>query len=291
MGAPSVATVRDYVTLLKPGVMSLVVFTAAVGMWIAPGSLHPVLQGMVLIAVALGSGAGGAINMWYDRDIDAIMRRTQNRPIPAGRIAADDALCFGLILAVLAVCLLGLATNWVAAGWLTFAIWFYAVFYTMILKRHTPQNIVIGGAAGALPPVIGWAAVTGSVLAWQPWWLFALTFFWTPPHFWALALYKSEDYRKAGIPMLPVVAGEAATKRAILVYTLVLAALALAPVAWAGVGMWYAVPALLLNAVFLWHAVRVYRSDNPRHALSMFLFSMLYLFALTALVCVDVLLG
>ncbi|MBT5108799.1 MAG: protoheme IX farnesyltransferase [Rhodospirillaceae bacterium] len=266
--------------------MSLVVFTGVAGLLAAPGTLHPVLAVVAVLCIAIGSGAAGAINMWYDRDIDAIMSRTTTRPIPQGRIAPDDALCFGVVLAVGSVMVMGLAVNYVAAGLLALAILFYVFVYTMWLKRRTPQNIVIGGAAGAFPPMIGWAAVTGDVglggLA-----LFALIFFWTPPHFWALALYRSGDYEKAGVPMLPVVAGPVETKKQILLYTVLLVPLALGPV-WVGAAGWlYGVPALVLSLAFLGFAVAVWRDDSDLAAKRMFGFSILYLFALFTFLIVD----
>ncbi len=282
---PQAASLRDYFTLLKPGVMALVVFTGAVGMWMAPGHLHPFLQLLTILSIALGSGAGAAINMWYDRDIDAIMKRTANRPIPAGRIAADDALFLGLSLSVLSVGLLALSVNLQAAGWLAFAIFFYAVIYTMLLKRSTPQNIVIGGAAGAFPAVIGWVAVSAAP-AWMPWVMFAIVFLWTPPHFWALALYRHDDYRRANVPMLPVTAGPRATKAQILLYTVLLIAVSLAPLAF-GSGMAYGIVAALLGGNFLRLAIRVARSDVPRDAMQLFGFSILYLFALFAALLAD----
>src|SRR5271170_3974291 len=213
--------VRDWIALLKPRVMSLVVFSGLIGLLVAPGHLHPVLAFTAVLCIAVGAGACGAINMWYDRDIDALMRRTRNRPIPAGRIAPGEALGFGITLAVASVIVMGLAVNLTAAALLALSICFYVFVYTMWLKRRTPQNIVIGGAAGAFPAVIGWAAVTGSVDL-VPLILFAIVFFWTPPHFWSLALYANDDYRRANVPMLPVVAGAKETRRQILVYTLVL---------------------------------------------------------------------
>ena len=201
------ARVEDYLALLKPRVMSLVVFTALVGMLVAPGGINPFIGLIAIACIAIGAGASGALNMWYDADIDAVMSRTQNRPIPAGRMTRGEALAFGLILSVFSVTLLGLATNWVAGAFLAFTIFFYVVVYTMWLKRSTPQNIVIGGAAGAFPPMVGWAAVTGT-LSWESFALFLIIFLWTPPHFWALALYKQGDYGAAGIPMMPNVAGE-----------------------------------------------------------------------------------
>lgn len=279
------ASLRDYFTLLKPGVMSLVVFTGAAGMWMAPDHLHPFLQLITILCIALGSGAGAALNMWYDRDIDAIMNRTQKRPIPGGRVAADDALALGLMLSVASVALLALAVNWQAAAWLAFAIFFYAIIYTMLLKRATPQNIVIGGLAGALPALIGWLAVTPQMDL-MPWLMVAIVFFWTPPHFWALALYRHSDYALAQIPMLPVTAGLATTKRQILVYTVVLVAVSLLPVA-IGAGYLYGVGAALLGANFLRHALIVLRTQEPKKAMKMFGYSIIYLFALFALLVAD----
>ena len=210
-------SVGHFWSLLKPRVMSLVVFTGFAGMYVAPGSLHPLLFAIALFAIAAGAGASGAINQWYDRDIDAVMSRTKNRPIPAGFMAPAEALTLGLVVSALSVLLLGLATNWLAASLLAFTIFFYAVVYTVWLKRRTPQNIVIGGAAGAFPPMIGWTAVTGT-LSIEPLLLFAIIFMWTPPHFWALALVKNEDYTRAKIPMLPVVSGAVETRRQIVIY-------------------------------------------------------------------------
>jgi protoheme IX farnesyltransferase len=280
------ARVGDYAALLKPRVMSLVVFTGFVGLHLAPGHLHPVLAAVAVLCIAVGAGASGAINMWYDRDIDALMSRTANRPIPAGRMAPGDALGFGCFLAATSVVLMGLAINWVAAALLATTIGFYVFVYTIWLKRRTPQNIVIGGAAGALPPIVGWAAATGEVapaaLA-----LFALIFFWTPPHFWALALYRAADYAKAGVPMLPVVAGARATKRQMLVYTLVLWPCALAPYLLGVAGALYAGAALALSAAFTGLALKVWLDPTQRSAKQMFGFSILYLFLLFALLLID----
>jgi protoheme IX farnesyltransferase len=281
--------VGDFVQLLKPRVMSLVVFTGLVGLVIAPGALHPVLSIVAILCIAVGSGAAGAINMWYDRDIDAIMERTANRPIPAGRVDPDDALVFGGLLSLFSVGLLGLATNWVAGGLLAAAILFYVFVYTMWLKRRTPQNIVIGGAAGAFPPLIGWAAVTGDVAA-MPLVLFAIIFFWTPPHFWALALFRSGDYARAGIPMLPVVAGRRTTKAQMLAYTILLLPLSVSPYFLGATGMIYAVGAALLGVLFIVSAVRVWHEPDAagdRRAKQMFGFSILYLFLLFALLLAD----
>jgi len=281
------ATLRDYFSLLKPGVMTLVVFTGAVGMILAPGDMHPLLQIMTVLCIALGSGAGGAINMWYDSDIDAIMKRTSSRPVPAGRIAADDALVMGLGLSVLSVSLLGLVANWLAAGILGFAIFFYVVVYTMWLKRSTSQNIVIGGAAGAFPPVIGWAAVTGNV-ALEPLILFLIIFLWTPPHFWALALYRHDDYAKAKIPMLPVTAGERATKRQIVFYSILLVASSLLPWALASHGVVYLAIAIPAGIRFMYLALNVRQSSDPRDAMRLFGWSILYLFILFSGLLLDI---
>src|SRR5262245_54778540 len=255
---PSRAEVRDFVTLLKPRVMSLVVFTALVGIVLAPGELHPALAAISLLCIAIGAGASGALNMWWDADIDAVMTRTRGRPVPAGRMQPGEALAFGLVLSGFSVVTLYLAANWQAAALLAFTIFFYVVIYSMWLKRSTAQNIVIGGAAGAFPPMVGWAVVTGSVSV-ESITLFLIIFFWTPPHFWALALVKCEDYAKAGVPMLPVVAGEDETRRQILIYSLILVPLGLAPFFLGFGGMVYGAAAFLMGAMFLILAVRVFR--------------------------------
>ena len=279
-------TVGDYIALLKPRVMSLVIFTAFVGYVLAPGALHPVLGAIAILAVAVGAGASGAINMWYDRDIDAVMARTKGRPIPAGRVNADEALAFGVVLSIGSVVVMGLAVNWLAAGLLALTIGYYVFFYTMWLKRRTPQNIVVGGAAGAFPPMIGWAAATGAVSI-ESLVLFAIIFMWTPPHFWALALYRSGDYRAAGVPMLPVVAGRAETRRQIVIYSVLLAPLGVAPW-WLGfAGPLFGSVAAVLGGVFLLGAVRVWRDDQERHCRQLFGFSILYLFAIFAILLVD----
>jgi heme o synthase len=279
---------QDFIALLKPRVMSLVVFTALVGLVLAPGAIHPVIAFIAIFAIAVGAGASGALNMWYDADIDALMQRTVNRPIPAGRVSAEEARAFGLFLSVFSVMVLGLATNWVAAGLLAFTIFFYVVIYTMGLKRRTTQNIVIGGVAGALPPVVGWAAVTGSI---EPVILFAIIFLWTPPHFWALALVKSEDYGRAGVPMLPNVAGEAHTRLSILLYTLILVPFGYLP-AWLGFGgTAYAATAILGGVAMLWWALDIYRARNPeplrKACWRMFGGSIAYLFALFAALLLE----
>ena len=283
-------SVADYFALLKPRVMSLVVFTAFVGLTLAPGSLHPWLATVALLAIAVGAGAAGALNMWYDADIDALMARTAQRPVPTGSILPGEALGFGVTLALGAIMVLGVYVNWAASALLAFTILFYAVVYTMWLKRSTPQNIVIGGAAGAFPPMIGWAAVTGGVDLGSIS-LFLVIFLWTPPHFWALALLRSRDYERAGVPMLPVVAGGDATRRQILVYSVLLVASSLLPVAVGIAGPLYAVAASLLGAVFLWCAGAVYRHRSSQPAATaarrLFGFSLVYLFAIFATLLVE----
>jgi len=287
-------TAGDYFALLKPRVMSLVVFTAFVGIVAAPGTLHPLLALVALLAIAVGAGASGALNMWYDADIDARMRRTRSRPVPRGAILPGEALGFGGFLAVASVIALGLFANLVAAALLAFTIFFYAVIYTMWLKRRTPQNIVIGGAAGALPPMIGWAAVTGTIdpgaIS-----LFLIIFIWTPPHFWALALFREDDYAKAGVPMLPNVAGPDETRRQILLYTLVLLPLTFLPAVLGVTGILYVAGVALLSAVFVYYAVKVYRLREGVAATGackkLFGFSILWLFLVFALIPLERLLG
>ena len=284
---PSIAGVGDYIELMKPRVMSLVVFTAFVGLVLAPVHMHPVIAFTALLCIAVGAGAAGALNMWYDADIDARMARTAGRPIPAGRLARGEALAFGLTLAGFSVVVLGLLVNVLAAILLAATIGFYVGIYTVWLKRLTPQNIVIGGAAGALPPVIGWTAATGGIAV-EPLVLFLIVFLWTPPHFWALSLYRADDYARAGVPMLPVVAGAAETRRQILYYTVVLAPVAVAPWLLGYAGALYGVAAVLAGAALIGLAVRV-RGEAHGHAASkqMFGFSILYLFLLFAILLVD----
>jgi heme o synthase len=284
---PSIAGVGDYLELMKPRVMSLAVFTALVGLVIAPIHLHPVIAFTALVCIAVGAGAAGALNMWYDADIDALMERTAARPVPAGRIAPGEALAFGATLAVGSVVVLGLLVNVIAAALLAVSIGFYVFVYTMWLKRSTPQNIVIGGAAGALPPMIGWAAATGRVGV-EPMLLFLIIFFWTPPHFWALALFRSEDYARAGVPMLPVVAGEAATRRQILFYALILAPLGAAPWFLGYASVVYGIVAVAAGAAIVALAFRLHAERNGYAASKrMFAFSILYLFLLFAMLLVD----
>jgi protoheme IX farnesyltransferase len=280
------ASLRDFFLLLKPRVMTLVVFTAFVGLILAPGGPHPLLAAVAVLCIAIGAGAAGAINMWYDRDIDAIMSRTSGRPIPAGRMDPDTALSFGLVLSFFSVLLMGLALNWLAAGLLAFASAFYVLVYTMWLKRRTPQNIVIGGAAGAFPPMIGWAAATGE-LGLEALVLFLIIFAWTPPHFWALSLYREGDYAKAGVPMLPVVAGLPSTRRHIFAYTVVLAAVSLAPWYLGFAGNLFGFAALALNARFLWLAGRILREGDKGPAGRTFGYSILYLFLIFAFLVID----
>ena len=283
-------SVEDYFALLKPRVMSLVIFTALVGIVAAPGAIHPWIAAVALLMIAIGAGASGALNMWYDADIDAAMKRTAARPVPRGAILPGEALGFGLALAVFSVIGLGLLVNVASAALLAFTIFFYAVIYTMWLKRSTPYNIVIGGAAGAFPPMIGWAAVTGTVDLGSIS-LFLIIFMWTPPHFWALALWREGDYAKAGIPMLPNVAGQAETRRQILIYSLILMPLTYAPVALGIAGLIYAVAATMLNAVFLYYAVQVYRLrvGKPADAAckKLFAYSILWLFLIFAVILVE----
>ena len=304
---PLPAEWQDFFALTKPRVMTLVVFTGACGMFAAPGHLHPILAITAILCIALGAGAAAALNQWYEADIDALMRRTANRPLPAGRMDRQSALHFGVGLSFFSVLLMGLATNWLAAAILAVSILFYVLVYTVWLKRRTPQNIVIGGAAGAFPPMIGWAAVTGDVSL-DSVILFLIIFMWTPPHFWALALYRASDYQNAGVPMLPVVAGPVETRRQILIYSLLLAPLCVAP-AFTGLGgAAYLAVSGLGGAVFVLLAWRVFRSragDAPDDrndglydvkaqaaaARNLFAFSILYLTLLFATLLVERLAG
>jgi protoheme IX farnesyltransferase len=274
------ARVEDYFALLKPRVMSLVVFTAIIGLLLAPGGINPVVGFIAILCIAIGAGGSGALNMWYDADIDRVMSRTANRPIPAGRVSREEALTLGLVCSGFSVMILGLATNWVAAALLAFTIFFYAVVYTMWLKRSTPQNIVIGGAAGAFPPMIGWAAVSGDITL-PSIVLFLIIFLWTPPHFWALALYKQGDYGAAGIPMLPNVRGEQATKVQILAYSVILVATSLIP-SFIGMSGWlYTAVAAVTGISFVYLALRLFRTVEAtamkKVARSLFTYSLSYL--------------
>jgi len=280
--------VADFFALLKPRVMSLVVFTGFAGMWVAPGfsTMHPLLAAVAMLCLAIGAGAAGAANMWYDRDIDAVMKRTAARPLPRGKISADEALTFAIVLSVLAVMTMGVAINWVAAGLLAFANIFYVVIYTMWLKRRTPHNIVIGGAAGAFPPMIGWAAVTGTVSL-ESIILFAIIFMWTPPHFWALSLFANEDYKRAKIPMLPVTAGADHTRVQMLAYCFILLPLSVLPSLLGFAGPIYGVVAAMLGTFFLYTALRVWLDKTEKSARLMFGYSIFYLFALFLALMID----
>ena len=282
--------VRDFIALMKPRVMSLVVFTGLTGLVAAPGHLHPFLAAIAILCIAVGAGASGALNMWYDADIDGRMARTAARPIPRGRLSADEALTFGAVLSVCSVLTLGVIVNWVAAALLALTIGYYLFVYTMWLKRRTPQNIVIGGAAGAFPPMIGWAAVTGTV-SMESILLFLIIFMWTPPHFWALALYRVRDYERVGVPMLPVVSGLDETRRQIMIYSLLLVPLAVTP-AFVGLGgLVYAVSSTVLGGIFLALAFKVWRvregAAADKAAKALFGFSILYLFLLFAVLLVE----
>jgi protoheme IX farnesyltransferase len=289
------ATASDWLALLKPRVMTLVVYSGAVGLVVAPVHMNPILALTAILCIAVGAGAAGAINMWYDRDIDAVMRRTASRPVAAGRIEPASALGFGVVLAVGSVLLMAVVANLVAAGILLLSIAFYVFIYTMWLKRLTPQNIVIGGAAGAFPPLLGWAAATGSISV-LPVLMFAIIFFWTPPHFWSLSLYASEDYKRAGVPMLPVVKGARHTRVAVFVYTLILLLVSLVPY-WLGLaGRFYGASALALGGAFVYYAWAVLRDRQDRLGVSLsedaparkaFKYSLLYLFILFGALAID----
>lgn len=282
------ASISDYYALLKPRVMSLVVFSGFVGLWLAPGriDMHPFVAFIAIAALALGSGAAGAFNMWFERDVDAKMNRTKNRPIPKGIICADNALGFSIFATMVSLMMMGLATNWVAAGIMGFASFFYVVVYTIWLKPRTPQNIVIGGAAGAFPPMIGWAAVTGDITLY-PVILFAIIFIWTPPHFWALALFANEDYKRANIPMMPVMKGERYTKIQMLIYTILLFPLTLAPWLMGYAGLVYGVSAIILSGVFIITAILTLKDKTHASAKKMFGYSVFYLFALFGALVLD----
>ena len=292
--AVSEASVSDYVALMKPRVMSLVVFTAFVGLMVAPGHFHPVLCFAALLCIAIGAGAAGALNMWFDADVDAVMSRTARRPIPAGRVMPQEALAFGMTLAFGSVAVLGLVANWLAAALLAFTIFFYVAIYTMRLKRATPQNIVIGGAAGAFPPMIGWAAASGTI-GLESVLLFLIIFFWTPPHFWALSLWRAEDYARAGIPMLPVVAGYSETRRQILLYSMVLAPVGALPWLLGYSGPLYGATAILAGAAMVWLSIRIKilgdADEGDRAAKRLFGVSILYLFVLFTALLIDDRLG
>ena len=273
------SSVAAFFALMKPRVMSLVIFTGFAGMYLAPVDMHQVLAAISLFAIAAGAGASGAINQWYDRDMDALMTRTRNRPIPAGKVIPEEALAFGIVISVLSVMLLSLASNLLAGGLLAFTIFFYAVVYTVWLKRSTPQNIVIGGAAGALPPLVGWAAMTGTVTL-EPIILFTLIFVRTPPHFWALALVKNDDYRLANVPMLPVTAGADETRKQILIYSIFLMGAGILPFVIGMSGIAYGILSVIMGALFLAFAIRLYLVKTDKVAWDLFKFSVLHLFIL-----------
>ena len=303
---------EDFFQLLKPRVMSLVVFTAVTGLVVAPGQLNPILAIVAVLCIAVGAGAAGALNMALEGETDALMRRTRGRPVAAGRVRKNDAMAFGMVLSIFSVMLLGMTTNWLAGGLLALTIVYYAAFYTLLLKRRTPQNIVIGGAAGAFPPVIGWAAVTGDA-TWQAWLLFLIIFLWTPPHSWALALYSAGDYAKAGIPMMPVARGAKSTRLQILIYSLVFVPVAIAPALIGLGGVVYLAVSVAGGLFFLVLALRLWRSragDQPdkaeavgreaalydvrveaKPARNLFAFSILYLMALFSALLVEQLPG
>jgi len=281
-----VGTARDFFALLKPRVMSLVVFTGFVGMAVAPGSIHPVLGFMALLCIAVGAGASGALNMWYDADIDARMTRTAERPIPQGKVTAGEALGFGATLSVISVVAMGLFVNYTAAALLAITIGFYLFIYTMWLKRRTPQNIVIGGAAGAAPPVLGWVAVTGTVDP-HALLLFLIIFAWTPPHFWALAIHRREEYASVDIPMLPVTHGVAFTKLHILLYTVIMFLITLLPYVTRMSGPLYLLGAVVLGCGFLYWAIELLRDKNPNAPMETFRYSIIYLMALFLIMLMD----
>jgi heme o synthase len=281
-----VQEVRDYISLLKPRVMSLVVFTGLCGMLVAPGHINPLIAFISIICITLASGASGAINMWYERELDAKMERTKNRALPLGKIKPENALDFAGVLAAFSVITMAFAVNIISAFLLLSAILFYVFIYTMWLKPRTPLNIVIGGAAGAFPPMIGWVSVTGSITI-EPIILFAIIFFWTPPHFWALSLYRNEDYKRAGIPMMAVVHGVDETKKQMLIYTLVLFVVTLLPYFYNFAGYIYLASAVLLGVKFIHHAIKVYKDPVERNCKKMFFFSIMYLFALFLILVID----
>lgn len=287
---PSEADANDYIILLKPRVMSLVVFTALVGMLVAPVSINPILGFLAILCIAVGGGASGALNMWYDADIDAIMKRTKKRPIPAGKVTGGEVLVFGLVLSALSVLTMGIFINWFSAAFLAFTIFFYVVIYTMWLKRSTPQNIVIGGAAGAFPPMIGWAAATGAISV-ESVVLFLIIFMWTPPHFWALSLFVTTDYGEARIPMMPNVKGERSTKNQIFVYAILMAMCGIAPYIIGFAGITYGILSTILGVIFIYRSYALWKTETREQtvpsAKKLFFFSLFYLSALFAILLVE----
>ena len=281
------ASIKDYWLLTKPRLISLVVFTGFTGLLIAPGSVHPLLSFLSVLCIAMASGGSAAINMWYDRDIDALMKRTQSRSLPSGRTAPDDVLLFGILLNCLGVAMMGIFLNWTAAFLLAFGSFFYAVVYTMFLKRRTPQNIVIGGAAGAFPPMIGWVSITGTIDFW-PMLLFALIFLWTPPHFWSLSLFTQEDYKKASIPMLPIVRGEKTTRRSIFVYSLLLAGYTFFSIFFPQAGWIYTFTAVISSVLMVFFSIRVLRkSSSYSNEKRLFFFSIAYIYLIFFALILD----
>lgn len=287
-GSPAlpVSTARDYWNLLKPNVMQLVVFSGGAALFIAPGEIHPIIALTTVLCIAAGAGAAAAINNWFDADIDASMVRTAKRPTASGRIDPAEALAAGLVLSILSVMLMGLGVNWLAAGWLAFTIFFYVVIYTMWLKRLTPQNIVIGGAAGAFPPIIGWAAVTGDI-GLMPVLMFLLIFFWTPPHFWALAIYRAKDYRQVGVPMLPVVSGPDTTLKHMVAHAIIMMLISISPVVIGALGWIYALGALGLNVMFARSLWALWKKRSDQAAMAVFKDSIIYLFGLLMVMMID----
>jgi len=278
-------SVKDYFMLMKPRVMSLVVFTAFCGIIMAPGNIHPIIAFASILCTTLGAGSSAAINMWYDRDIDAVMKRTQKRPIITGAIEADEALAFGVITGVISVILMALCVNIISASLLALTILYYVFIYTIWLKRTSVQNVVIGGAAGALPPMIGWASVSGDI-SWQSFTLFAIIFMWTPPHSWALALFRVQDYRDCSVPMMPVIKGEAYTKKQILLYSILMVITTLAPYFLGMAGLVYLLVALISGLIFVYYAAMLFKDDNHARAKKLFWYSILYLFAIfLTLIC------
>ena len=283
------SSVGDYISLLKPRVMALAVFTSLCGLCLAPVTIHPFMFVLSIFCISLGAGAAGAINMWFDRDIDCLMERTKKRPIPTGKIEAENALGFGIMLSLISVLILGLSLNYLAAFLLAFSIFFYIFIYTIWLKRRTPQNIVIGGAAGAFPPVIGWVCATGELHLF-PFILFLLIFIWTPPHFWALALYKDIEYSKANVPMLPVVSGQRHTKVQVFLYSIILMIISTLPYFFSYSGFFYLITSILLGFAFLYLAYKVLKSDDKQKtpfAPSLFKFSILYLYLIFSSLVID----
>ena len=281
-----ISNMYDYFELMKPRVMSLVIFTTISGMYLAPSQIHPVLSFFSILAIALGAGSAGAINQWIDKDIDKLMERTKKRPIPSGRVDSAEALTFSLVVSLISIIILGLSSNWYAASLLFFTIFFYSVIYSIILKRKTPQNIVIGGAAGALPPVIGWVAMTGNI-SFFPIILFMLIFLWTPPHFWALALVKSEDYKKAGIPMMPNVVGQSSTKNQILLYSTLVLICSVTPFFLGYVGYIYLVSAMFMSSIFLIFSFALIMLPEKKLEMPFFGYSIFYLFGIFIFLMID----